>query len=94
MRFVSLEPSKRPAKKFVIQFENPKKTIHFGSKNSSTYLDHHDKQKRHNYLMRHMINEDWDNVNAGSLSAYLLWGRSTDLDKNLKAYLNKFNIER
>jgi hypothetical protein len=40
-----------------------------------------------------MMNEDWDNVNAGSLSAYLLWGRSTDLDKNLKAYLNKFNIE-
>ena len=93
MRFVSLEPSKRPAKKFVIQFENPKKTIHFGSKNSSTYLDHHDKQKRHNYLMRHMMNEDWENVNAGSLSAYLLWGRSTNLDTNLKYYLNKFNIE-
>lgn len=93
MRFVSLEPSSRPTKKYVITFDSPKKTIHFGSKNSSTYLDHQDKQKRHNYLMRHMINEDWDSVNAGSLSAYLLWGRSTDLDKNLKTYLNKFNIE-
>ena len=93
MRFISLEQSRRPTKKYVIQFEEPKKTIHFGSKNSSTDLDHHDKQKRQNYLMRHMMNEDWDNVNAGSLSAYLLWGRSTDLNKNLKAYLNKFNIE-
>jgi hypothetical protein len=31
MRFVSLEPSRRPTKKYVIQFEEPKKTIHFGS---------------------------------------------------------------
>ncbi len=74
MRFVSLEPSKRPTKKYVIQFEEPKKTIHFGSKNSSTYLDHHDKQKRQNYLIWHMMNEDWDNVNAGSLFLPIFFG--------------------
>lgn len=93
MRFVSLVPSSRPTKKYVITFDSPKRTIHFGSKNSSTYLDHHDKQKRHNYLIRHMINEDWDSINPGSLSAIILWGKTTDLHANLKYFLDKFNIE-
>ena len=92
MKFISLEKSNKPNKKLVITFSEPKLTIHFGSKNSSTYLDHHDKHKRSNYLKRHMVNENWDQVNAGSLSAYLLWGDSTDLNTNLMNYLNHFNI--
>ena len=93
MRFISLEKSNRPDKKLVIKFSDPNLTIHFGSKNSSTYLDHRDKHKRINYLKRHMVNEDWGNVNAGSLSAYILWGSTTDLKTNLLNYLNKFEID-
>lgn len=93
MRFISLEKSNKPEKKLVIKFSEPSKTIHFGSKNSSTYLDHKDKKIRENYLKRHAVLEDWTKVNAGSLSAILLWGRTTDLDKNLKYYLNKFSID-
>ena len=92
MRFISLEQSPRPTKKYVINFKEPNKTVHFGSKNSSTYLDHQDKVKRQNYLLRHSVNEDWESINAGSLSAIILWGKTTDLNKNLKYYLNKFNI--
>ena len=92
MRFISLEKSNKSDKKLVIKFSEPTLTIHFGSKNSSTYLDHHDKHKRSNYLKRHMVNEDWGNVNAGSLSAFLLWGPTTDLNTNLYRYLDKFNI--
>ena len=92
MRFISLEKSNKPDKKLVIKFSEPTLTIHFGSKNSSTYLDHHDKHKRSNYLKRHMVNEDWGNVNAGSLSAFLLWGETTDLYSNLYNYLDQFNI--
>jgi hypothetical protein len=92
MKFISLEKSNKPNKKLVITFSEPKLTIHFGSKNSSTYLDHHDKVKRSNYLKRHQVNENWDEVNAGSLSAYILWGPTTDLNANLMGYLNKFNI--
>ena len=92
MRFISLEKSNKPDKKLVIKFLDPTLTIHFGSKNSSTYLDHHDKHKRSNYLKRHMVNEDWGNVNAGSLSAYILCGETTDLNTNLYRYLDKFNI--
>ena len=93
MRFISLKKSNKPNKKLVITFSEPNLTIHFGSKNSSTFLDHHDKVKRSNYLKRHKVNENWDLVNAGSLSAYLLWGDSTDLNTNLIYYLEKFNID-
>ena len=93
MRFISLEKSNKPNKKLVITFSEPNLTIHFGSKNSSTFLDHYDKTKRSNYLKRHKVNENWDQVNAGSLSAYILWGSSTDMYTNLLNYLDKFNID-
>ena len=92
--FISLNKSSRDKKKYVIRLDNPKQTIHFGSKNSQTYLDHKDKQKRKNYLARHIVNERWDKINAGSLSAGLLWGKHTSLDKNLDDYLRRFNITR
>ena len=92
MIFVSLKKSDRKGKKYVIVFDNPKKTIHFGSKNSSTFLDHKDKTKRDNYIKRHRVRENWNEVNAGSLSRFLLWN-STDLNNNLKDYLQRFNID-
>jgi uncharacterized protein (DUF924 family) len=93
MKFISLEKSNKPNKKLVIKFWEPTLTIHFGSKNSSTFLDYHDKLKRSNYLKRHKVNEDWNQVNAGSLSAYILWGDSSDMYANLINYLDKFNID-
>jgi hypothetical protein len=92
MKFISLKKSNKPNKKLVITFSEPDLTIHFGSKNSSTFLDHHDKVKRSNYLKRHKVNEDWNQINAGSLSAYILWGNSSDMYSNLINYLDKFNI--
>jgi hypothetical protein len=77
-----------------LYFLKLKKTIHFGAKNGSTYIDHHDKIKRENYLKRHIVNEDWNSINAGSLSAILLWGKSTNLNDNLNEYLKKFKISR
>ena len=93
MKFISLEKSNKPNKKLVIKFSDPNLTIQFGSKNSSTFLDHHDKLKRSNYLKRHKVNENWNHVNAGSLSAYILWGDSSDMYANLISYLDKFNID-
>ena len=93
MRFISLKKSNKPNKKLVITFSEPNLTIHFGSKNSSTFLDHHDKVKRSNYLKRHKVNEDWNQINAGSLSAYILWGNTSDMYANLINYLDKFNID-
>lgn len=93
MRFVSLSQSPRKDKKYVIRFEEPTMIIHFGAKGSSTYIDHHDKVKRENYLKRHSVNEDWSKVNAGSLSAYLLWGDSINIERNLRVFLDTFRIK-
>jgi 5'-3' exonuclease len=93
MIFESIKESQKPNKKLVITFSDPDLIIHFGSKNSNTYLDHKDKKIRQNYINRHEINENWDEVNPGSLSRYLLWGSSTKLEINLLNYLKKFNIK-
>ncbi len=93
MKFESIKQSTRKNKKLMITFSNPKKTIHFGSKNSKTFLDHKDKKKRENYILRHKVNENWnDPLTAGTLSFYLLWGSSNDLNTNLQTYLNHFKI--
>jgi len=92
MRFVKLVNSARKGKRFVATFEDPKRTIHFGSEKGSTYIDHHDKIKRESYLKRHEVNENWNKVNAGSLSAFLLWGKSTNLESNLIRYVKQFDL--
>ncbi len=43
MKFVSSKPSPRKNKRYEIVFSEPKKTIHFGAKNGSTYIDRKDK---------------------------------------------------
>ena len=70
------------------------KTTNFGLKGGSTYIDHKDKQLRSKYIARHRVNENWnDPQSAGALSRYLLWGDSTSLDKNIKAYKKRFKLK-
>ena len=67
--------------------------IDFGLKGSSTYLDHHDKTKRHNYRVRHLANDREKylikNVipSPALLSFYLLWN-TENLEHNI-LYLNE-----
>ncbi len=67
--------------------------IDFGLKGSSTYLDHHDKTKRHNYRVRHLANDREkyliENVipSPALLSFYLLWN-TENLEHNI-LYLNQ-----
>ena len=92
MKFENLTSSTRKNKRFRIEFSHPKKVIHFGQRGGNTYIDHQDDLKRENYLKRHMVNEDWSEVNPGSLSAFLLWGPSSDLRTNLTSFLRKYRI--
>jgi len=89
-----VESNKKDKKyKIVFNINNRKKTFHFGSKNSITYVEGGDEKKRENYLKRHSVREDWNNINNGSLSAGILWGDTNDLTTNLNEYLKEFNIE-
>jgi hypothetical protein len=92
MKFETLKESNRKNKRFVMTFSNPDKTIHFGQYGGTTYIDEGDKIKRTNYLNRHKTNENWDEVNAGSLSRFILWGDSRNINKNLKNYIKQFDL--
>lgn len=77
-------------KRFTAIINNKK--INFGSAVGYTYIDHGDDTKRRNYIARHRVNEDWDKINAGSLSRYILWGDSRDINDNIKNYKKKFGL--
>ena len=87
-----IEPSTRKGKRFMATYANGK-VVHFGLSGGQTYIDHGDKVKRENYLLRHKKRENWnDPFSAGSLSRYLLWGDTTDLETNHQAFMKKFPI--
>lgn len=85
-------------KRFVAIFvENDiiKFTSNFGSATGSTFIDHGDIIKRSNYLKRHSaLNEDWDDpFTAGSLSRWILWGESDDIETNIKSFKKRFKLK-
>lgn len=69
---------------------------HFGLKDGETYVDHHDKELRDNYIARHRIREEklWENdpYSAATLSRYILWGPYKSIEENTKYYRKLFNL--
>ena len=87
-----IQQSTRAGKRFMATYANGK-VVHFGQAGGKTYIDEGDKAKRAAYLARHEKRENWnDPFSAGSLSRYLLWGDSTDLETNHQAFMKKFPI--
>jgi hypothetical protein len=87
-----IEKSTRKGKRFMATYANGK-VVHFGQEGGKTYIDEGDKIKRENYLLRHKKRENWnDPFSAGSLSRYLLWGDSTNMETNHQAFMKKFPI--
>ncbi len=70
---------------------NETRTIYFGQIGGSTYIDHGDDVKKRNYILRHRVREDWNQINAGSLSRYLLWEKKT-LPEAIKNFGKIFKV--
>jgi hypothetical protein len=71
-----------------------KKIIPFGAEGYSDFiLSGGDKKKRESYIKRHKKNEDWTKINPASLSRYILWGDSKNIDINIKDFMKKFNLK-
>ena len=93
-----LYKSDKPAKKYFVEFENPKtkksKRIYFGAAGMDDYTTHKDIERRTRYRNRHQAREDWTSpyAGAGVWSRFLLWGEDT-LPKSIKAMEKKFNIK-
>ncbi len=102
MWLLSVKPSTKPEKKYTATFckcekkdqckGSNHKTVHFGLKGSSTFLDHKDNKKKDAYLARHKANENWnDPTTAGALSRWLLWNLPT-LSGSIAFFKNKFKL--
>ena len=95
MKLVKIVPSTRQDKRMMAVFKDGEKerTTHFGFRGGSTYIDNKSQQKRAAYIARHRVNENFnDPDSAGALARWILWGRSTSLRENIKAFKRKFNL--
>ena len=92
---IDFRKSKKEGKKYkvLLLIDGKKRSIHFGSNASKTFVEGATLEKRNNYLKRHSVNENWNEINPGSLSAGILWGDSDDIQENLKDYMKEFNIK-
>tara|TARA_B100000674_G_scaffold26732_1_gene18645 strand:- start:303 stop:587 length:285 start_codon:yes stop_codon:yes gene_type:complete len=55
-----------------------KKTIHFGQKGGSTFIDHKNNAKKSDWIARHKVNENWtDPKTAGFWAKHILWNKPT-----------------
>jgi hypothetical protein len=92
MQIIKIEASPLKNKRYRVYLDNGL-NYDFGLKNGSTYIDHKDAIKRTNYLKRHMANKIESKLiknlvpSPSLFSAYLLWGKSTNLKDNID-YLN------
>ena len=87
---IKIVKSNQKNKRFMAIFSDGKKT-HFGQEGGSTYIHHHSFNKRFNCLKRHDVNEDWnDPYKAGTLSAYLLWGKHKTFKENIRDFNKVF----
>lgn len=84
-----------PPHKWVGIFEDDETTkrIPFGASGYQDFTQHKNPIRRSMYLARHKAREDWTNpMSAGALSKWILWGESTNLEKNVRDFKTRFNL--
>ena len=88
---VVVSKSTKPDKRLKATFGG--KTVHFGARGGSTYVDHKDSKTKANWEARHRVRENWrDYDSAGALSKHVLWNKPTiaasirDLNARQKQY--------
>lgn len=89
---MKLERSPIAKKKWRAIFDDGTHTD-FGDATMQDYTQHHNKTRRTLYRKRHAKDlATGDPTRAGFLSYYILWGDSTSLAANLRAYKNRFSL--
>lgn len=69
-----------------------KRSINFGSSDYDNFTIHKDEKRKERYINRHSKNEDWNTINAGSLSRYLLWNKDT-LRESIYDFQKRFDVK-
>lgn len=95
---IYLYKSDKPAKKFYIQFINPKsgreKKVYFGQAGASDMTQHGDELRRQRYLARHSgMGENYRDIHTpGALSKFLLWNKPT-LSASIRDTNKRFGVQ-
>ena len=96
MKLLRVIKSPKAGKKWRAIFQTEtgrEKHTDFGAAGMEDFTQHHDLQRRENYLSRHKARENWnDPSTAAALSRWLLWGDSPSFQKNLSHYKSKFHL--
>ena len=100
MKLVKVEKSTRPGKKWMATFcdckgstkcaPSERRVVHFGASGYEDYTMHKDKERRRLYRIRHAKEENQAADTPGALSFHILWGDSTSLNANIKAFKRKY----
>jgi len=73
-----LTKSELKNKKIDVYNSDKKKIVSFGASGYTDYLETNDDIKKHAYIKRHEVNEDWTDLKkAGTWSRYILWNKKT-----------------
>jgi len=89
-RIIKLEKADDGIHKWKAIFKDGTKTK-FGAAGMNDYTLTGDKEARRLYRIRHKKDLDTGNPQrAGYLSYYILWGDSTDINKNIKTFNKMF----
>jgi len=93
-----ISTSTKKDKKLMAEFfdggDKKVKTIHFGLRGSTTYLDTGDKKLREAYRARHKkVYDKSPPMSASRLSYEIIWGDSQDLNKNVASYKKKYGFK-
>lgn len=90
LRGVEVVKSPNPEKKWRAKFDDGTHTD-FGARGMTDYTLSKDKLRRARYRARHAKDlTTRDPKRAGFLSYYILWGDSTSLQENVRAYRRRF----
>ena len=95
MKLIDIIPSKNKNKKYTAIFEiddDKIKKISFGASGYQDYTLTKNKDKRRLYRARHKHDNINNPLTPGALSFYILWGDSTNINKNIQNYKKKFDL--
>jgi len=95
----SIKKSDLKNKKWCATFEKTdenkkkhEKHTYFGASGYEDYTIHKDKNRRTLYRIRHKYDRLDDPTSPGALSYWILWGNSTSIQTNIRAFRKKYHV--
>ncbi len=93
MRLIDFNMSTLPNKRFMVKFAEPYRVIHFGSRHMHTFIDHGDREIRHNHFLKQQHLFETGELCDELLTTSILWGPNRSVEGNLAWFLKRYRIE-